>query len=507
MKRSNLAAAVALGSSVLVSGCASMASFKEGASEFGTAVSESAGKIGGAILGAGIGYLACDGDPRCIVAGAFVGTVLGEVYDQRQEQLRRLAEEKNIDLETRTVKTFNFEADSENALELAINEGGMFEVGSDRLKTKARMDLMSIAVIYRQQTDASPEKQKVLDNSKILIIGHSDATGSEAYNRQLSERRAHTVAKLFAEVGVPSDRLYFQGAGESQPVATNDTPEGRSANRRVEIVEIDSEPSLAAYNLQRQNDRKYLAHSNRTAEEKADIRKRVKPEPEQVSQPAVAASKPAPEPKSAPVSAPTPSPSSVALLDFGGAPASADFSRIQQAAGSTKSDSGIPLFSKAFADDQVSLSPCYMEAPRVTGDIQNLATGKKLDASELDMADLWPGLNGSVWYDGSVNGHGIGYDGLVVAKGAGIPKGRPTVKIYENVQADLAPDYVSEPHIESYPGEKGLLLRTYFEENHPVACMDVVMAKTASPSTKAAVLYYAAGDTIYEKNIELKRIK
>ncbi|WP_150912176.1 OmpA family protein [Marinobacter halotolerans] len=478
MGKSKIAVAVSMGSVLMLSsGCAN----------FSQTMKENAGKIGGVVLGAGAGYLACDGDPACVAAGLVGGLVLGDLYDKRQEQLRKLAKEKNIALETRTVKTFN--SDEENGLELAINEGGMFELGSAELKTRSRLDLMSVATVYREQTQ------------KILVIGHTDATGSDAYNQTLSEKRARSVAKLFKEVGVPADQIYFQGAGESQPVATNDTLEGRSTNRRVEIVEIDSEESLSAYNLQRQNDSKYLAHSNRTTEEKAEIRKRVKsaPEPKPVEKPEVAEK--VPEPK--------PTPSSMAMLDFGGVPASSDFSQIKQAAGPASEDNGISfsLFSEAVANEPADLSPCYMEAPRVTGDIQNLASGKKLKASDLEMADYWPGLNGSVWYDGNVNGHGIGYVDLVVGRDTGIPKGRPTVKIYENVKSENTPDFVDQPHIETYPGEKGLLLRTYFDENHPVECMDVVMANGPSRSAKAGVLYYASGETIYEKNINLTRIR
>lgn len=478
MGKSKIAVAVSIGSALMLSsGCANLSK----------TMKENAGKIGGAVLGAGAGYLACDGEPACIAAGLVGGLVLGDLYDKRQEQLRKLAEEKNIALETKTLKTHN--SDKENGLELAINDGGMFELGSAELKTRSRLDLMSVATIYRERPQ------------KILVIGHTDATGSDAYNQTLSEKRAKSVAKLFQEVGVPEDQIYFQGAGESQPVATNDTREGRSTNRRVEIVEIDSEESLAAYNLQRQNDSKYLAHSNRTTEEKAEILKRVKSAPDPKPSQKSTVAKTAPEQK--------PTPSSMAKLDFGGVPASADFSQIEQAAGSTSKDNGISfsLFSEAVANEPRDLSPCFMEAPRVTGDIQNLASGKKLSASELEMADYWPGLNGSVWYDGDVNGHGVGYVDLIVGKDTGIPKGRPTVKIYENVKSEKTADFVDQPHIETYPGEKGLLLRTYFGDNHPVECMDVVIANGPSQSAKAGVLYYASGETIYEKDIDLTRIR
>lgn len=66
-----------------------------------------------------------------------------------------------------------------------------------------------------------------------VIEGHTDTVGAEAYNQQLSERRAQAVLKYLVDGGVPASRLRAQGFGETQPVADNATPEGRAQNRRV----------------------------------------------------------------------------------------------------------------------------------------------------------------------------------------------------------------------------------------------------------------------------------
>ncbi|MBU2952207.1 OmpA family protein [Marinobacter sp. F3R08] len=477
MNRAKLAVAVSMGSAiVLSSGCAS----------FNNTMSERGGVIIGGIVGAAAGALACDGDPGCIAVGLVGGMVLGNLYDKRQEELRKVAQEKGIALETKSVKTFNSSKD--NGFELSINEGGMFESDSALLKTSARMDLMSVATIYRDKPQ------------KILVIGHTDASGSDAYNQTLSEQRARTVAELFHEIGVPSDQIYFQGAGESQPVATNDTSGGRSTNRRVEIIEIDSEESLAAYNLQRQKDKRFLAHSNKTASEKKTIRERVQKSPAPVQVPEVVDVEPVDEPMA--------TPSFQAMVDFGGQPASADFTQIQKAAGNTDSSSNgisFSVFSEAVASPGNDLSPCYLDSPRVTGDIKNLGSGEKLEVSELDMADYWPGLNGNVWLD-TVNGHMIAFDELRIKRESGKPEGRPIVRIYENVKQDKTADYVAEPHIEAYPGEKGLLMRTYFAEGQPVECMDVVMPNNGGKTVKVGMFYYGEGEGLYEQEIALKRL-
>lgn len=73
-------------------------------------------------------------------------------------------------------------------------------------------------------------------NSRIEVIGHTDNTGSAAYNQDLSQRRAVAVASVLREGGVPGSRVAAFGRGEDQPVASNLTPEGRAQNRRVEII-------------------------------------------------------------------------------------------------------------------------------------------------------------------------------------------------------------------------------------------------------------------------------
>jgi OOP family OmpA-OmpF porin len=72
-------------------------------------------------------------------------------------------------------------------------------------------------------------------NKRILVWGHTDSIGTEAYNQGLSERRANAVAAYLEGKGVTRDRMTIQGFGETQPVASNATREGRAQNRRVEI--------------------------------------------------------------------------------------------------------------------------------------------------------------------------------------------------------------------------------------------------------------------------------
>jgi outer membrane protein OmpA-like peptidoglycan-associated protein len=77
---------------------------------------------------------------------------------------------------------------------------------------------------------------KEYDKTVVEVAGHTDSSGSDQYNQSLSERRAQAVAGYLSSHGVKTQRLITIGAGEGHPVASNDTEQGRSANRRVELT-------------------------------------------------------------------------------------------------------------------------------------------------------------------------------------------------------------------------------------------------------------------------------
>lgn len=90
--------------------------------------------------------------------------------------------------------------------------------------------------------DKIVEAIKEQPNRKILIEGHTDSRGADAYNLNLSKQRAESVASYLTSHGVPSDKVSATGVGSGRPVASNDTTEGRASNRRVEITLQRTEP-------------------------------------------------------------------------------------------------------------------------------------------------------------------------------------------------------------------------------------------------------------------------
>lgn len=103
-----------------------------------------------------------------------------------------------------------------------------------RLNVEFEFNQDTVLAIYGDQLDAIAAAMKAHDDIDLILEGHSDSRGSDDYNLSLSDRRAKAVkAKLVADYGIPAERVSAMGYGETQPIATNDTDEGRARNRRV----------------------------------------------------------------------------------------------------------------------------------------------------------------------------------------------------------------------------------------------------------------------------------
>jgi OmpA-OmpF porin, OOP family len=87
----------------------------------------------------------------------------------------------------------------------------------------------------RKSIDDAVAKMKGVDIEMVIATGHTDSVGTDAYNQRLSERRAAAVKEYLVSKGIPASKITTIGKGESQPVATNKTAEGRQKNRRVDI--------------------------------------------------------------------------------------------------------------------------------------------------------------------------------------------------------------------------------------------------------------------------------
>ena len=115
------------------------------------------------------------------------------------------------------------------ASKVVFNADAFFDFDKSTLKPEGRQLLDQVA-----------QQAQGLNLETIIAVGHTDSIGSDAYNQKLSERRAASVKTYLTSKGVPADRIYTEGKGETQPVASNATREGRAQNRRVEVEIVGS---------------------------------------------------------------------------------------------------------------------------------------------------------------------------------------------------------------------------------------------------------------------------
>ncbi len=176
------------------------------------------GAVAGAIAGGVLGAATGSGNrmPEVLIGagvGALAGGVIGASLDRQAAELRA---QLGNDIDVRNTG---------DEIVVTMAQDILFATDSATLRPDLRSDLRAIAANLQRYP-----------NSAIIVTGHTDSTGSMAYNQSLSERRADSVAAVLIESGVPSRRIVARGAGQTQPVATNDTAAGRAQNRRVEIV-------------------------------------------------------------------------------------------------------------------------------------------------------------------------------------------------------------------------------------------------------------------------------
>lgn len=208
---------------VLLAGCENM-----GARERGTAQGAGIGAVAGAAIGAMTGGGKNAG--KGAVIGAVAGAIGGNLWSKHMEDQRRAMERATEGTGVDVVRT------PDNQLKLNIPSDISFATGSAALKPELRDVLQQFA----QGLKENP-------GTLVRVVGHTDNVGSDALNNKLSLERADTVRDFLEDRGVSRSRIDVAGRGEREPIASNDSAEGRAKNRRVEI--FLREPETAAGNV------------------------------------------------------------------------------------------------------------------------------------------------------------------------------------------------------------------------------------------------------------------
>jgi len=447
-------------------------------------------------------------------AGAAVGGLIGRDMDQRRCELSKIARQYDLALNTGTVTADGAVLDDRQlgndsqAQEIRrqavgmvvgiVDKGGHFETNSDQLTEKAQQYFSAIADSYNSRIAAThisdpgkrAEYSAQIARRRILLIGHTDDTGSSQLNADLSERRARAVAAYMEKRGIARASLYYQGAGEAYPVADNNSDEGRAKNRRVEIVEVADEAAFERFLAERKPRYEFYRPTEAVAVQA----------PAAPAAAAVPAAAPAAAPKQRqPAVRPPSTKSSTTMaaaparppvtdgVDFGGNPyvpgALADIGQLSTPARSFQ------LISSAYANEPPVLSDCTRDRPRVAHGVKTLADGKSYRTSEY-----LPGLYGKTWTE-KVNGHQVVVNRIAVRASDGAAGNRPEFKVYANYDpsrnANPAPALSVNPEVNTYLGNKGLLYRMFLNGKGGLSCADIVFTHDGGNTARDGQLVYS----------------
>ena len=180
-------------------------------------------KAKGGLLGAGAGAAAGaavgknnGSTARGAIIGAAVGgtagAIIGHQMDQQAKSLR-------VSIPGATIERVG------EGMVVTFASGLLYDFDSDAVRAEAATNLRNLA-----------NSLKEYPNTELLIVGHTDATGSAAYNQDLSARRANAASWYLAQQGVSRVRLHTSGKGETEALASNGTEAGRQTNRRIEVA-------------------------------------------------------------------------------------------------------------------------------------------------------------------------------------------------------------------------------------------------------------------------------
>ena len=215
LSRNSMLAIVAAGATTL-SACASMNNKERGA-----AIGTATGAAIGGVIGNQTGSTSRGAIIGAVVGGA-AGAIIGHQMDQQAKEL-----DQNI-------AGARVERVGEG-IQVTFESGLLYDFDSDVVKPTAQTNLRELA-----------NSLSKYPNSELLIVGHTDSKGEDAYNLRLSERRAAAAMNYLRAQGVAASRIRVAGRGEMEPVAPNDSEAGMQQNRRVEVAIFANEAAKNA---------------------------------------------------------------------------------------------------------------------------------------------------------------------------------------------------------------------------------------------------------------------
>ncbi|MCE3260649.1 MAG: OmpA family protein [Bacteroidetes bacterium] len=200
-------AVVILSFALIAGSCKSWNKTKKGA-----AIGAGTGAAAGAVIGKAAGDKTILGAIIGAAVGGATGAAIGRYMDKQAEEIQR------------DVKGAKVERVGEG-IKITFDSGLLFDVNSTTLKGEGQNNIQELAKVLQKY-----------DDTEILIEGHTDNTGEDKYNQELSVKRAESVSNSVKMQGIKGSRITTVGYGETQPLESNESAEGRSQNRRVDIA-------------------------------------------------------------------------------------------------------------------------------------------------------------------------------------------------------------------------------------------------------------------------------
>lgn len=192
-----------------------------------TAIGVSTGAVIGGALGNVIGKNT-DGTVIGAAIGGLIGGIVGHNYEDKKSEIIRDSSEPNAQVIRDAVNTDGLDIVkmADGSIRMNVSSDAGFNTGSAVIRDSYLSTLGKLSRVIRSSDSG---------NSRVVIIGHTDNTGSEMANQMLSLARATSVRNYLESTGVAASQMQVYGRGASQPVVSNQTAQGRATNRRVEV--------------------------------------------------------------------------------------------------------------------------------------------------------------------------------------------------------------------------------------------------------------------------------
>lgn len=220
--RKTLGTLLIASTAVVFTGCSTVNPFTGESKSSHTLKGSTIGAAVGAVVGLAVGKDAKSRRQYATIgaaAGAATGGGVGYYMDVQEAKLRQQLEATGVSVIR----------DGDNVI-LSMPGNITFASDSTSVSGQAQEILKSVSLVLKEYSKTA-----------IVVAGYTDSTGSASYNQLLSQQRAQSVSNVLMGYGVALNRLHVQGFGPNNPIATNDTPEGRAINRRVELTLVPTE--------------------------------------------------------------------------------------------------------------------------------------------------------------------------------------------------------------------------------------------------------------------------